>query len=127
MPKFELLSPPVWLGQKPTHNCHDQVRPLECVLQVGRDPRPVMRAAYDCFRTAGVQPDTILQAAGPGEGSHDAFYALLYVGLWHEAHGNAEEAQAAISKAVKTQYARVSGDYMASLAEVHCQRRGWAV
>jgi hypothetical protein len=86
-----------------------------------------MRAAYDCFRTAGVKPETILQAAGPGEGSHDAFYALLYVGLWHEAHGNAEEAQAAISKAVKTQYARVSGDYMASLAEVHCQRRGWAV
>jgi hypothetical protein len=93
--------------------------------QVGRDSRPVMRAAYDCFRTAGVKPETILQAAGPGEGSHDAFYAWLYVGLWHEAHGNAEEAQAAVTKAVATQYAKLSGDYMASLAQVHCLRRGW--
>lgn len=95
------------------------------MLKVGRDSRPVMRAAYDCFRTAGVKPETILQAAGPGEGSHDAFYAWLYVGLWHEAHGNAEEAQAAVTKAVATQYAKLSGDYMASLAQVHCLRRGW--
>lgn len=38
-------------------------------LQVGRDSRPVMRAAYECFRT-GAQPDSILQAspfaAAPG-------------------------------------------------------------
>lgn len=31
--------------------------------QVGRDPRPVMRAAYECFKT-GAQPDAILQARG---------------------------------------------------------------
>jgi hypothetical protein len=84
-----------------------------------------MRAAYDCFRTAGVKPDTILQAAGPGQDSHDAFYAWLYVGLWHEAHGDAEQAQAAVTTAVGTQYAKQSGDYMASLARVHCLRRGW--
>lgn len=85
-----------------------------------------MRAAYDCFRTAGVSPKIILNAAtGLEHGSHDAFYAWLYVGLWHEAHGGAEQAQAAITKAVGTQYARQSGDYMASLARVHCQRRNW--
>lgn len=93
--------------------------------QVGRDSRPVMRAAYDCFRTQGCSPSTILQAAGPEQGTHDSFYALLYVGLWHEAHGDADKAQEAISKAVDTQYAKLSGDYMASLARVHCQRRGW--
>lgn len=87
-----------------------------------------MRAAYDCFRTAGCPPDTILAAAGPtATGSHDVFYALLYVGLWHEAHGDGAQAQAAITKAVGTQYAQNSGDYMAALARVHCQRRGWAV
>ena len=87
-----------------------------------------MRAAYDCFRTQGCSPSTILQAAGPGgEGSHDSFYAWLYVGLWHEAHGDDQQAQEAITKAVRTQYAQVSGDYMAALAKVHCQRRGWSL
>lgn len=84
-----------------------------------------MRAAYECFQT-GRSPEAILQAANDN-GGHDSFYALLYVGLWHEAHGNAAEAQAAITKSVQTQYAQQSGDYMASLAKVHCQRRGWAV
>ncbi len=49
----------------------------------------------------------------------------LYVGLWHEAHGDAAAARAAITAAVATPYARLSGDYMAALARVHCKRRGW--
>lgn len=32
-------------------------------LQVGRDPRPVMRAAYECFKS-GSPPDAILQVGG---------------------------------------------------------------
>eukprot|EP00882_Tetradesmus_deserticola_P031012 GHRQ01035048.1.p1 GENE.GHRQ01035048.1~~GHRQ01035048.1.p1 ORF type:complete len:188 (+),score=67.93 GHRQ01035048.1:592-1155(+) len=96
----------------------------QAMLKVGRDPRPVMRAAYECFQT-GSSPEAILQAAND-DGGHGSFYALLYVGLWHEAHGNAAEAEAAIVKSVQTRYAQLSGDYMASLARVHCQRRGWA-
>ncbi|GLC54900.1 hypothetical protein PLESTB_000917900 [Pleodorina starrii] len=92
-------------------------------LEVGRDPRPVMRAAYECFRT-GEQPDKIM-AQVSDNGGHDTFYGLLYVGLWHEAHCDAAGAQKAITAAVQTPYARLSGDYMASLARVHCQRRGW--
>ncbi|KAF6254568.1 hypothetical protein COO60DRAFT_1273046 [Scenedesmus sp. NREL 46B-D3] len=94
------------------------------MLKVGRDPRPVMRAAYECFQS-GSSPEAILQAA-TDSGGHDSFYALLYVGLWHEAHGNAAEAEAAMVKSVQTRYAQLSGDYMAGLAKVHCQRRGWA-
>ena len=48
-------------------------------LQVGRDPRPVMRAAYECFRT-GSDPGAILLAAAPEgtpQGKHDAFYSQL--------------------------------------------------
>lgn len=37
-----------------------------------------------------------IQAARGDQQGHDAFYALLYVGLWHEAHGNAAAAEAAI-------------------------------
>jgi hypothetical protein len=56
-----------------------------------------MRAAYECFRT-GAQPDAILQAARGDQQGHDAFYALLYVGLWQEAQGDAQAAQAAITQ-----------------------------
>lgn len=94
-------------------------------LQVGRDPRPVMRAAYECFQT-GDAPSKIM-ANVQDNGGHDTFYGLLYVGLWHEAHGNPQEAQEAIVGAARTAYARTSGDYMAALANVHCLRRGWPV
>jgi len=46
------------------------------VAQVGQDPRPVMRAAYACFRDAS-PPEAILAAAEPARGSHDTFYARL--------------------------------------------------
>lgn len=49
-----------------------------------------------------------------------------YVGLWHEAEGDAARAREAITAAAATQYAQVSGDYMADLAKVHCKQRGWA-
>ena len=45
-------------------------------LQVGRDPRPVMRAAYSVFRS-GESPEAIISAAGPDQSGHDRFYALL--------------------------------------------------
>lgn len=61
--------------------------------------------------------------------THPSCYAApnpqLYVGLWHEAHGDAAAARAAITAAVATPYARLSGDYMAALARVHCKGRGW--
>jgi hypothetical protein len=93
-------------------------------LQVGLDPRPVMRAAYRCFQE-GSDPAAILEAAGKDRSGHGAFYAWLYVGLWHEAHGDAAAARAGLQEAVSTDYAKRSGDYMCSLANVHMQRRGW--
>ncbi|KAL6746512.1 hypothetical protein V8C86DRAFT_2940602 [Haematococcus lacustris] len=94
-------------------------------LVVGQDSRPVMRAAYEAFK-AGGSPDKIRTAIADPSG-HSAFYGQLYVGLWHEAEGTLQEpsARAAILAACATEYARKSGDYMASLARVHCLRRGW--
>jgi hypothetical protein len=54
-----------------------------------------MRAAEECFRT-GAAPAAILAAAGGDAQGHDAFYARLYVGLWHEAQDEAAAAQGAI-------------------------------
>ncbi|KAH7434709.1 hypothetical protein KP509_06G031500 [Ceratopteris richardii] len=39
--------------------------------------------------------------------------------------GNAEDAKSAILAACRTPYGLRSGDYMASLAKVHCKCRGW--
>jgi hypothetical protein len=94
-------------------------------LKVGRDRRPVMRAAVEAFE-AGSAPEQILAAAGGDAEGHDGFYARLYVGLWHEAEGDARAARAALEAAAATAYARGSDDYMAALARVHCRQRGWA-
>lgn len=45
-------------------------------MQVGEDPRPVMRAAYTAFQD-GSEPDRIMAAINPMRGSHDTFYAQL--------------------------------------------------
>jgi len=94
-------------------------------LKVGRDSRPVMRAAEEAFRI-GSRPEGIREAAGGDAQGHAAFYSLLYTALWHEAHGNEEEAKVSMLQATDTTYARQSGDYMTSLARVHCTQRGWA-
>ena len=98
----------------------------EGFLRVGRDPRPVMRAAELAFR-AGSDPSIIAEAAGGDTQGSAAYYSGLYVGLWHEAHGDASTARAAIEAAVRTEYGRSADDYMASLGKVHCQLRGWTV
>ena len=47
-----------------------------CTRQVGRDSRPIMRAAYECFK-AGSDPERILAAAEGDRNGHDRFYAQL--------------------------------------------------
>lgn len=87
-------------------------RATEAMLRVGRDPRPVMREAYRVFGERG-DPEDILAAAGQDSDGGQCFYALLYHALWHEGHGNADEAQTSMLRAVGTTYAQGSGDYMA--------------
>jgi len=146
-----------------------------------------MRAAYEAFRD-GSGAAAIAAAGGGDPEAGPSFYASLYVGLYHEAHGEADAAKEAMlrcacgadgsavgpggkgggcnlrgqgvalvwfllacrcclvcgcpdvsglsateqscnqhPRAVKTRYARMSGDYMADLARIHCLRRGWEV
>jgi tetratricopeptide (TPR) repeat protein len=99
----------------------DQSR--ERFLRVGEDPRPVMRAVYRCYRD-GVDPAEDVLAAAKDE--RQRFYALLYAGLWHEARGNSEQARKYMVQAAQSVYAMQSDDYMAAVARVHCQRRGWS-
>ena len=93
------------------------------MLRVGRDGRPVMRAAYELFRGEGTME--ALQAATQG-GPHDFFYGTLYQGLYYEASGDDAKARECVLAATRSEYGEKSGDYMAALSAVHCKRRGWA-
>ncbi len=90
------------------------------LLKVGRDGRPVMRAAYELF--GGVGTMEALQAAAQG-GPHDLFYSTLYQALYWEAKGETAKAREAMLAATRSEYGAGSGDYMAALAKVHAVRR----
>lgn len=94
------------------------------LLPVKRDPRPIMGLIYEMF--AGNANFKQVLNVGLEAGTQAKFYSLLYVGLYFEAAGNPEQAQAFINHAVQifqTEYQ--SDDYMGYLAIVHQIQRGW--
>ncbi|TXG63896.1 hypothetical protein EZV62_010890 [Acer yangbiense] len=90
---------------------------------VGRDPRPVMRGAYNMFKDGG-DPEKLAAEFSSGP-VNEYFYSSLYAGLYYESQKKAEEAKLHILAASKSPYGQGSDDYMASLAKVHCHCRGW--
>ncbi|KAK1559225.1 hypothetical protein Q3G72_012070 [Acer saccharum] len=95
----------------------------ERFLEVGRDPRPVMRGAYNMFKDGG-DPEKLVAEFSSGR-VNEYFYSSLYAGLYYESQKKAEEAKLHILAASKSPYGQGSDDYMASLAKVHCLCRGW--
>ncbi|KAK0581886.1 hypothetical protein LWI29_019129 [Acer saccharum] len=95
----------------------------ERFLEVGRDPRPVMRGAYNMFKDGG-DPEKLVAEFSSGP-VNEYFYSSLYAGLYYESQKKAEEAKLHILAASKSPYGQGSDDYMASLAKVHCLCRGW--
>uniref|UniRef100_A0A7N1A3S1 Uncharacterized protein n=1 Tax=Kalanchoe fedtschenkoi TaxID=63787 RepID=A0A7N1A3S1_KALFE len=93
-------------------------------LEVGRDPRPVMREAYKMFKDGG-DPEQLVAAFSNGRDA-DYFYASLYAGLYYEAQKDSNGAKRHLLAASQSPYAQRSDDYMASLAKVHCACRNWS-
>ncbi|KAK3164329.1 hypothetical protein QOZ80_1AG0016110 [Eleusine coracana subsp. coracana] len=92
-------------------------------LEVGLDSRPVMRKAYALFKDGG-DPEKLVSDFSRGFDG-EIFYSSLYAGLYYESQKNADMAKSCIVAACKSPYGSRSGDYMASLAFVHCQCRNW--
>ncbi|KAI3695064.1 hypothetical protein L1987_78052 [Smallanthus sonchifolius] len=92
-------------------------------LEVGRDPRPVMREAYNMFKDGG-DPEKLVDAFSKGRES-EYFYASLYAGLYYESQNDADNTKVHIVASCKSPYGQRSDDYMASLAKVHCLCRNW--
>jgi lipoprotein NlpI len=94
------------------------------LLPVGEDSRVPMKEILELFSGRGNQA-AVLQAAGQGEGEvrkNQLCYAHLYLGLFHEAAGNAEKAREHITQA--------AGPYrmdhsMGKVAVMHAKLRGW--
>nr|GEV96126.1 tetratricopeptide-like helical [Tanacetum cinerariifolium] len=94
-------------------------------LEVGRDPRPVMREAYNMFKDDG-DPEKLVAEFSEGRES-EYFYASLYAGLYYESQNEADKAKVHLVASCKTPYGERSDDYMASLAKVHCVCRKWEI
>lgn len=93
------------------------------MLVIERDPRQVMHSVYSLFRGSDESAYEKLERLAAGSGS-DQFYSALYLGLFEEARGDAKQARYWLEKSVASDYAE-SRDYMAGLAKVHVQLRGW--
>jgi lipoprotein NlpI len=92
------------------------------MLPIDDDRRIPMMQIYDLYR-GKKKPEDVLAAAEAGqpiaaEANTRLFYAHLYLGLWHEAAGRADEAQRHIFAAEKHKI----GHYMWDVAHVHAQR-----
>ncbi|MED6159248.1 hypothetical protein PIB30_040548 [Stylosanthes scabra] len=92
-------------------------------LEVGRDPRPVMREAYNMFKEGG-DPEKLVAAFSSGRTS-EFFYASLYAGLYYESQNETDAAKVHMVAACQSPYGQRSDDYMASLSKVHCLCRNW--
>lgn len=86
------------------------------------DPRVPMKEIYALFGGKG-KPEEVLKAAEAGSPSparlkEQLFYAHLYLGLYYEAQGNAQEARTNILKAASE---ATPGNYMGEVARVHAR------
>jgi len=92
------------------------------LLPITSDPRVPMMQIYGLYQ-GKLKPDEVLAAANaspPNRELHNqrVFYAHLYIGLWHEAAGQADEAKKHILEAEKHKIAH----YMWDVARVHAER-----
>jgi lipoprotein NlpI len=89
------------------------------LLPVGDDPRVPMRQIYAMFRGEFV-PERLLAVVG--RSTEARFYAHLYLGLYFEALGRAEQAREHIAEAAGRRY--TVGGYMHDVARVHLKLMG---
>lgn len=92
------------------------------LIDVTQDPRVPMKQIQKLF-AGKLQPAEVLSTAEAIDaetpaGKEARFYAHLYVGLWHEAEGNADQATAHLTTAAKDY--KIS-HYMWDVANAHVQ------
>jgi lipoprotein NlpI len=97
-------------------------RARQRLLPIENDGRIPMMEIYALYQGKGT-PENVLAAAKAGDPTEEdlnsrLFYAHLYIGLWHEAAGEAAPAKEHILQAEKHKI----GHYMWDVAHVHAER-----
>ena len=92
------------------------------LLPITSDTRVPMMQIYGLYQ-GKLKPDDVLAAANANSPNRELqnqrlFYAHLYIGLWHEAAGNSDDAKKHILEAEKHKIAH----YMWDVAHVHAER-----
>jgi lipoprotein NlpI len=96
------------------------------LLPVGKDPRVPMEEILAFYAGRG-EPAAVLAAAEQGAGEarrNQLCYAHLYLGLYHEAAGDAEKARQHITQAAGP--FRMD-HFMGRVAVMHAKLRGWPI
>jgi lipoprotein NlpI len=93
-------------------------------IKITRDPRVPMKEIHALYAGTG-KPEDVLAAAEAGKPTADElterrFYAHLYLGLYHEAQGDAKKSLEHIKAAVEKYKI---GHYMWDVADVHLKLR----
>ena len=92
------------------------------MLPIDNDSRVPMMQIFDLYR-GKLKPEEVLKAAEAGSPTKEAlntrlFYTHLYLGLWHEAAGRADEAKKHLLQAEQHKI----GHYMWDVAHIHADR-----
>lgn len=92
-------------------------------INTARDARVPMAEVYAFYAGKGTEEGVLKAAAA--EGSEEAkMYAHLYLGLYHEAAGDAEKAKRHMRVAAA---ARLKDHYMHDVSRVHLLQRKWSL
>ncbi|KAL7561858.1 hypothetical protein ACA910_009693 [Epithemia clementina (nom. ined.)] len=103
------------------------------------DRRPIMAIVYKLFRGQATEAELALFGAQKRQTTSfttappapqqlaDEFYSLFYLALFAEVRQEPTKAEHYMKQSIKAQYVQSIGqaDYMAAVAKVHCQLRGW--
>ena len=98
------------------------------LLNTTGETRPYMMTIYAMYktRTPEAEDDVLALCSPEAQGSQSAFYADMYYGLYMEANGDADLAEAHLRTAGLSAYGS-SSDYMWWLTRVHNAVRGWPI
>ena len=95
----------------------------QALIPISGDARVPMAQVHALFAGTGSEEAVLAACVGAGNQRDHLCYAHLYLGLYHEALGHADQAKAHLLQAANE--FRMD-HYMGRTAQVHVRLRGWA-
>lgn len=93
------------------------------IAPIRNERRGVMRRLYRLFSNKESLEHAL--ELRDGKSGYNDFQVSLYAALYLEARHQPEASRQYMLDALATNYAKTSGDFMADVARVHAEQRGW--